>query len=47
VTRPLRFASYNVEWFNKLFDDAGGLVNDNSPSARYRTSIAQQTAALG
>lgn len=44
--RPLRLASYNVEWFNALFDDEGRLWNDDAPSARYQISRARQTAAL-
>lgn len=43
----LRIATYNVEWFNGLFDDAGGLVADSAPSARYGVTRAQQIAALG
>ena len=42
-----RFATYNVEWFNSLFDDAGRLLNDSAWSARYDVSRAAQTAALG
>jgi hypothetical protein len=46
--RPaLRIASYNVEWFNALFDDHGQLLADNEPSARYQISRAQQIGALG
>ena len=44
---PLRIASYNVEWFNELFDDNGNLRIDGTPSARYRTSRAEQIGALG
>ncbi|MDQ2064938.1 endonuclease [Xinfangfangia sp. CPCC 101601] len=43
----LRLASFNVEWFNGLFDDAGQLLADTQPSARYGISRAQQIAALG
>lgn len=43
----MRFATYNVEWFNSLFDDAGRLLNDSAWSARYNISRAAQTAALG
>lgn len=42
----IRLASYNVEWMNALFDDAGQLLADDQPSARYQTSRAQQLAAL-
>ncbi len=47
MSRPLRLASYNVEWFNALFDDAGRLLNDAEPSARYQISRTSQLAALG
>jgi hypothetical protein len=30
----LRLATYNVEWFNALFDDDGDLLADDAPSAR-------------
>lgn len=43
----LRLASYNTEWFNALFDGADNLLNDQGPSARYRTSRATQLGALG
>jgi len=47
MMRPLRLATYNVEWFNSLFDDAGQLINDDGWSARWNITRAQQTAALG
>lgn len=43
----LRLATYNVEWFNALFDDHGRLLQDNAPSARYKITRGQQLAALG
>ncbi len=43
----LRLATYNVEWFNSLFDDAGRLLNDSAWSARYDVTRAAQSAALG
>ena len=43
----MRIATYNVEWFNSLFDDAGALINDGSWSSRWDVTKAQQTAALG
>lgn len=43
----MRIATYNVEWFNALFDDAGDLINNNSWSARWDVTKAQQTAGLG
>ena len=47
TSRPLRLATYNVEWFNTLFDDDGSLVDDDSWSARWNVTKAHQTAALG
>jgi hypothetical protein len=47
ASRPLRLATYNVEWFNNLFDDQGRLLADHQPSARYKTSRAEQLGALG
>jgi hypothetical protein len=45
--RPtLRLATYNVEWFNALFDDADRLLDDAEPSARYGITRSQQLAAL-
>jgi hypothetical protein len=43
----LRLATYNVEWFNGLFDDEGQLLADNQRSARYNISRADQLTALG
>lgn len=43
----MRLATYNVEWFNNLFDDDGALINDDGWSARWDVTRAQQTAALG
>ncbi len=43
----LRLATYNVEWFNALFDDTGHMLADSNPSARYRISRAEQLGALG
>jgi hypothetical protein len=45
--RKIRLATYNVEWFNALFDDHGALLNDAGPSSRYQISRAEQTGALG
>jgi hypothetical protein len=47
MTTPLRIATYNVEWFNTLFDDAGELHNSDEWSGRWDVTRAQQTAALG
>lgn len=43
----LRLATYNIAWFNALFDDAGGFVNDGSESARQSIPKSQQFAAIG
>ncbi|MEM9394166.1 MAG: endonuclease/exonuclease/phosphatase family protein [Pseudomonadota bacterium] len=43
----MRLATYNVEWFNALFDDNDQLIEDNQWSARYNVTRAQQSAALG
>jgi endonuclease/exonuclease/phosphatase family metal-dependent hydrolase len=42
----LRLASYNVEWFNALFDDAGRPLDDGEPSARYGVTRGAQLTAL-
>ncbi|NKX43450.1 endonuclease/exonuclease/phosphatase family protein [Roseicyclus persicicus] len=42
----MRIATYNVEWFHALFDDAGRLLNDNRWSARQNVTRAQQIAGL-
>lgn len=43
----LRLATYNVEWMNALFDDAGELLADDQLSSRYNTTRGDQLAALG
>jgi len=43
----MRIATYNVEWFNSLFNDAGHLINNDSWSSRWNVTKAQQTAGLG
>ena len=43
----MRIATYNVEWFNSLFDDNGQMLEDDGPSARYKISRRDQLAALG
>jgi hypothetical protein len=45
--RPLRIATYNVEWFNTLFDDSGRPMEDDEPSGRYGVTRREQLAALG
>lgn len=46
MTGVIRLATYNVEWFNALFDDDGRMLADDQPSARYGVSRAAQLAAL-
>lgn len=43
----MRIATYNVEWFDALFDDNGALRDDSEPSARHGVTRAAQIAALG
>ena len=42
----MRLATYNVEWFNALFDDAGALRDDDGPSGREGVRRSEQIAAL-
>ena len=43
----MRFATYNVEWFDQLFDDRGHLIDDGGWSGRFDVTRADQTRALG
>ncbi len=43
----MRIATYNVEWFNALFDDEGALMDDGGWSGRHDVTRADQLAALG
>ncbi|SMY08522.1 endonuclease/exonuclease/phosphatase family protein [Flavimaricola marinus] len=43
----MRLATYNVEWFDHLFDDHGRLRDDGGWSGRYDVTRREQTAALG
>jgi endonuclease/exonuclease/phosphatase family metal-dependent hydrolase len=43
----LRIASYNVEWFNALFDDRGRILDDMKPSSRWKVTRREQIGALG
>ncbi|MBL4917395.1 endonuclease/exonuclease/phosphatase family protein [Szabonella alba] len=43
----LRIATYNVEWFNALFDDDGLMLPDSQRSARHGISRGEQLGALG
>jgi hypothetical protein len=45
--RPLRLATWNVEWMNALFDEAGRLLADEAPSARHGVSRGEQLAGIG
>ncbi len=47
MTGSLRLATYNVEWFNALFDDHGRMLEDREPSSRYKITRGEQLAALG
>ncbi|PIE06648.1 MAG: endonuclease [Rhodobacterales bacterium] len=42
-----RIATYNVEWFNALFDDESCLLDDNAWSSRQGVRRHDQLAALG
>ena len=43
----MRIATYNVEWFTNLFDDAGNPVEDDTPSGRAGIARHEQLGALG
>jgi endonuclease/exonuclease/phosphatase family metal-dependent hydrolase len=43
----MRIATYNVEWFDNLFDDWGRLIDDDGWSGRRDVTRAAQTQALG
>lgn len=43
----LRLATYNVEWFDRLFDDSGRLLDDDEWSGRRDVTREDQIAALG
>ena len=43
----MRIATYNVEWFTNLFDDAGNLLADDEWSGRQDVKRHEQLAALG
>ncbi len=43
----LRLATYNVEWFNALFDNRDRLLENNELSARYKVTRREQLEALG
>ncbi len=43
----MRLATYNVEWFSNLFDDAGNLLDDQNWSGRHDVKRHEQIEALG
>jgi hypothetical protein len=43
----MKLATYNVEWFNTLFNDEGKLINDGSWSSRWNITKSAQSQALG
>lgn len=43
----MRIATYNVEWFSNLFDDAGRLLEDDQGSGRLDVTRREQILALG
>ncbi len=43
----MRIATYNVEWFNSLFDRESRLIVDDEWSGRHNITRAQQVEALG
>ncbi len=43
----MRIVTYNVEWFNDLFDGHGRLIEDNGWSGRHNVTRLQQITALG
>lgn len=42
----MRIVSYNIEWFDALFDDQGNLLADGAWSARRDITRAQQAGAI-
>jgi hypothetical protein len=46
MTAQLRIATWNVEWFDTLFDDWSRLIDDDSWSGRRDVTRAEQTHAL-
>ena len=43
----MRITTYNIEWFNSLFDDDGRLMFDQHWSGRYNVRRDEQLAAIG
>jgi hypothetical protein len=46
MSRRLRIAAYNVEWFGNLFDDDNRLISDEKWSARWNVTRRRQGAAI-
>ena len=46
MTAPLRLATWNVEWFNALFDDQGRPLEDEAPAQRHGVTRGEQLAAI-
>ncbi|WP_425098921.1 endonuclease/exonuclease/phosphatase family protein [Tropicibacter sp. S64] len=42
----MRIATYNIEWFDALFDNAGQVLADDDWSARYNVTRRQQAEAI-
>lgn len=42
----MRFATYNIEWMDRLFDEDGRLHDDDGWSSRHNVTRAAQAAAL-
>lgn len=42
----IRLATWNIEWFNALFDDHDRPLHDDQPSARYKVTRGAQLAAI-
>lgn len=46
MTEALRLATWNIEWMNALFDDAGRPIFDGQFSARYKVTRTDQLDAI-
>lgn len=44
--RGIRLATWNIEWFNALFDNHDRPIHDSAPSARYKVSRGDQLRAV-
>ncbi|MEM9794993.1 MAG: endonuclease/exonuclease/phosphatase family protein [Pseudomonadota bacterium] len=42
----MRFATWNIEWFDRLFDDHGETYDDDEWSARYQVTRGRQVEAI-